>query len=106
LEPAVEVKVQQTVTSVQQKLYYWQMDYDFISIALNSISWEDSFQLHSFEGMWSIFRDTLTDLVTKQVPVKAVQYRPRKSCWLSMRTQRNMKWMTCSGRRRTGYIHP
>ena len=69
----------ETVSSVQQKLNYWKADYDSISKALKSISWEDSFQSHSVEGMWSTFRDTLNDLVKKHVPMKAVQNRPRKS---------------------------
>ena len=86
------VEVQETVSSVQQKLNYWKADYDSISKALKSISWEDSFQSHSVEGMWSIFRDTLNDLVKKHVPMKPVQNRPRKSRWLSKRTLRNMKW--------------
>jgi len=46
------VEVQETVTSVQQKLNYWKADYDSISKALKSISWEDSFQSHSVEGMY------------------------------------------------------
>ena len=66
------MEVQETVGSVQQKLNYWKADYDSISKALKSISWEDSCQSRSVEGIWSIFRDTLNDLVKKHVPMKAV----------------------------------
>jgi len=72
------------------QLIYWKADYGAIRNYLHEVNWESVFEDKDVSEMWEIFRDKVTALCEKHVPLKKPNKKV-KNIWMTKDTLKEIK---------------
>ena len=73
-----------------EKRNYWKGNYGAIRNDIQSVDWVQAFANKDVSGMWDIFRDTITSVCEKHVPLRKPPKRA-KSSWITRETLKEIK---------------